>query len=75
MVAPATVTDCPAAVTAEECVLDATGRPVTVDAEHGDSFAVGLVTLGNNPGTAANSANVLSMLRSRRQGLGLRRIA
>jgi hypothetical protein len=58
MVAPATVTDCPPAETAEERVLNAAGRPVTVDAEYRDVSTFDcvlpcLVTLGQNPGTAA----------------------
>lgn len=55
---PTTVTDCPAAASTKERVLDAAGRSLAVDAEYSDGSAFDcvlpcLVTL--NPGTAAES--------------------
>ena len=55
VVTTAVVANRPTAAPAEERVLDATGRSVTVDAEDRDvsTFDCVLVTLGQNPGAAA----------------------
>lgn len=54
MLGPA-VAECPTATRAEERMLNATRRSITVNTEHRDGFAFRLVTLAN-PGTAAELA-------------------
>jgi hypothetical protein len=58
MMGRAVVTDCPTAVPTEESVLNTTGRPTAVDAEHCDVSAFQwalplLVSFRNDPSTAA----------------------